>query len=149
MTRELFVDANILIRLYNEHVDQHEEVTRRMQALELVFDKIWISRQVLREYLSTMSRPQPWGLPVPAKDLLSQMTEFEESFWVADETQAVSKQLWRLIDTVRVGGKQIHDANIVATMLAYGITHLYTLNRSDFERFEKEITLVTVADSAS
>ena len=34
-----------------------------------------------------------------------------------------------------IGGKKIHDANIVATMLAYGIPAILTHNTNDFERF--------------
>ena len=33
------------------------------------------------------------------------------------------------------GGKQVHDANIVATMLAHGETRLLTFNQADFRRF--------------
>ena len=44
--------------------------------------------------------------------------------------------------TVAVGGKQIHNANIVATMLAYGERKLLTLNAADFRRYEDRIELV-------
>jgi hypothetical protein len=35
----------------------------------------------------------------------------------------------------KIQGKAIHDANIVATMLAYNIRLLVTYNTSDFRRF--------------
>ena len=35
----------------------------------------------------------------------------------------------------QIGGKQVHDANIVATMLAYGIPCLLAHNTKDFELF--------------
>ncbi len=41
-----------------------------------------------------------------------------------------------------MGGKQIHDANIVATMQVYNISHLFTLNIADFMRFSSFITLI-------
>ncbi|MEH2170887.1 MAG: hypothetical protein V7K41_30400 [Nostoc sp.] len=40
------------------------------------------------------------------------------------------------------GGKQVHDANIVATMLVYGIPQLLTHNTSDFARFSGLITVL-------
>ncbi len=43
-----------------------------------------------------------------------------------------------------MGGRQVHDANIVATMLAHGETRLLTANRSDFRRFEPRIELVGI-----
>lgn len=45
-----------------------------------------------------------------------------------------------------LGGKQVHDANLVATMHAYGIDHLLTLNAADFRRFEPRIALLTPAE---
>ena len=41
-----------------------------------------------------------------------------------------------------VGGKQVHDANIVATMLARGVTRLLTFNAADFRRFEPLVELI-------
>ena len=43
-----------------------------------------------------------------------------------------------------MGGKQIHDANIVATMLAYNIPCLLTHNVKDFKRFEGIIEIVSI-----
>jgi predicted nucleic acid-binding protein len=45
---------------------------------------------------------------------------------------------------VAAGGRQIHDANIVATMLAYGERRLLTLNAGDFRRYGDRIELTTV-----
>jgi len=39
----------------------------------------------------------------------------------------------------QIGGKQVHDANIVASMLAYEIPCLLTHNHKDFERFAEVI----------
>ena len=51
----------------------------------------------------------------------------------------VTELLLDLCASAPVGGKQIHDANIVATMLAYGERRLLTLNASDFRRYEDRI----------
>ena len=44
---------------------------------------------------------------------------------------------------VEVGGRQVHDANIVAPMLAHGERRLLTFNGADFRRYEQRIELVT------
>ena len=44
-----------------------------------------------------------------------------------------------------IGGKQVHDANIVATMLVYGIPCLLTHNARDFERFGDMVTVEGIA----
>ena len=52
----------------------------------------------------------------------------EERFQVADDTAAVTGQLIKLLAEFTFGGKQVHDANIVATMLAYDVPCLLTHN---------------------
>jgi predicted nucleic acid-binding protein len=44
---------------------------------------------------------------------------------------------------VAFGGKQLHDANIVATMLAHGETRILTFNAPDFRRFAPMIEVLT------
>lgn len=46
-----------------------------------------------------------------------------------------------LIRQHQLGGKQVHDTNIVATMLAHDIPCLLTHNVKDFTRFEELITI--------
>ena len=54
-----------------------------------------------------------------------------ERFLIADDTAAVSEQLVTLMGEFKIGGKQVHDANIVATMMAYDIPCLLTHNLKD------------------
>ena len=54
----------------------------------------------------------------------------------------VTDNLLALCREVSVGGRQIHDANIVATMLAHGERRLLTFNVSDFRRFEGRLELM-------
>jgi predicted nucleic acid-binding protein len=51
--------------------------------------------------------------------------------------EKVSERLLALLDDVSCAGKQVHDANIVATMLVHGVDTLVTINTDDFARFEK------------
>ena len=53
----------------------------------------------------------------------------------------VTDRLLALCREVSVGGRQIHDANIVATMLAYGERRLLTFNTADFRRYGDRIEL--------
>ena len=47
--------------------------------------------------------------------------------------------------TTTCGGRQIHDANVVATMQEHRLTRLVTGNPGDFRRFEG-IDLVDLAE---
>jgi len=54
---------------------------------------------------------------------------------VADETEEVKEILKGLVEKYKLRGKIIHDANIVAAIVANSITKLFTLNVVDFKRF--------------
>ena len=54
----------------------------------------------------------------------------------------MTEYLVTLCREVPTGGRQIHDANIVATMLARGERRLLTFNAADFRRYGDRIELV-------
>ena len=64
------------------------------------------------------------------------------SFSVAEDTPDIFRRLTELLAQVPTGGKQVHDANLVATMLAYGITCLLTFNAADLRRFSPWVEIV-------
>lgn len=64
------------------------------------------------------------------------------AFEVLEDGPAVTEILISLCREIPVGGKQIHDANIVATMLAHGEHRLFTFNAGDFRRYSNRIELV-------
>ena len=66
---------------------------------------------------------------------------------MADDTVLVTGQLIKLLRNFKVGGKQVHDANIVATMLAYDIPCLLTHNIKDFQRFERMISIESITNT--
>lgn len=138
----MFVDTNILVyatQLTSPYRDAArtalEQATRRETRL-------CVSRQVLREYLAVVTRPQLFARPVPMLDALADVAGFTNNFEILEDGPAVAAQLLQLCRAVAVAGRQVHDANIVATMLAHGETRLLTSNRSDFKRFAHAIEVV-------
>ena len=71
------------------------------------------------------------------------MDRLISSFGVLEDGPVVTESLIALCREVSVGGRQIHDANIVATMLAHGERRLLTFNTADFRRYGDRIELVT------
>ena len=64
------------------------------------------------------------------------------SFAVLEDGPGVMEMLTALCREVPIAGKQVHDANIVATMLAHGERRLFTFNTRDFRRYGDRIDLI-------
>jgi predicted nucleic acid-binding protein len=138
-----FLDTNILLRSTVTQNPQYSQIRKFVQNYTDAGTELWISRQVIREYISQVTRPQVFMNPLPSEQIEIQYQRITALYKVADETEAVTQQLITLLKAYPTGGKQIHDANIVATMLAYGIDTLLTLNVDDLKRFEGKITIVS------
>lgn len=136
----LFIDTNILVYANVIETPFHEQALAAINTAHEAGRTIWISRQVIREYLVTLTRPQIFE-NLPRATVLEQVDQFIERFQVADDTAIVSEQLTKLMEDFKIGGKQVHDANIVASMLAYDIPCLLTHNVKDFQRFEEVIKI--------
>ena len=105
-----------------------------------------VSTQVLREYLAAATRPGTLDAPLPV--ILSAVDVFRRSFVVVDDSRAIFGILCTIVQSVPVGGKQVHDANIVATMQHVGVRALLTNNVADFTRFSHLITVVPLVPTA-
>lgn len=145
---KVFIDTNVLLRANIASAPFHNEALEIINQLWDSETDLWISRQVLREYLSTVSRPQIFMQPLSSVQLVQRIADFQTLFHVADETAATTAELLNLLREFPVGGKQIHDANIVATMLVHDIDTLVTQNIEDFKRFSGKIGLIPLVSSA-
>ncbi len=101
-----------------------------------------ISRQIIREYLAVVTRPQAWAAPLAMADALDDVNRMSHDFELLEDGPSVTEALIALCREVAVGSRQIHDANIVATMLAHGERRLLTFNTADFRRYSNRIDLV-------
>ena len=138
----MFIDTNVLV--YARILDSphhHAARTCLAQAFQN-FEPLRISRQVVREYISIMTRPQTWAVLITRDTVLEDVNRLIIAFEILEDGPVVTDSLMTLCSEVEVGGKQIHDANIVATMLARGERRLLTFNTSDFRRYGNRIELV-------
>ena len=138
-----FVDTNVLLRALHIDVPMHTECDALVTQVRQNSFELWISYQVIREYLVQVSRPGILIPPLTSGEMTTQVKAIKAVFKVADETELVSEKLLKLIQEFPTAGKQIHDANIVATMLIYGIDTLLTLNVQDMKRFANNITILS------
>jgi predicted nucleic acid-binding protein len=98
---------------------------------------LYISRQVIREWLATLNRPRT-GLVLA--DLIAEAQAFETHFAILDDTAITTANLLALLP--QASGTRVHDVNIVATMQAGGVRRLLTNNPNDFVAFGHLVTVL-------
>ncbi len=135
------VDTNVLVQ--STAVAAPEHARARMAVARLrAQGPVAVTRQILREYLAATTRPQSWSRALTLTEATADTDTFIRRFAVLEDGQAVWDELMGLTRSFSFGGKQVHDANIVATMLAHGETRLLTFNAADFRRFVPLIEVV-------
>ena len=138
----VFIDTNILVYANLALSPFHVQATERLQVLAEQGIDLWISRQTLREYLAAMTRQTDLTGNIPITSLVADVRYFASYFRLVEDNLLVTERLLSLMEEIPSGGKQVHDANIVATMLVYGIPQLLTHNIGDFARFSGLITVL-------
>jgi predicted nucleic acid-binding protein len=144
-----FVDTNVLLRSLHPSIALYAEADALVVKARQDGYELWVSRQIIREYIVQATRPGVFDVPLNAKEVTEKVQAIRSTFRVADETDAVTDQLLELLNDFPSGGKQIHDANIVATMLVYDISTLLTQNVHDMKRFSTKITIIPLAQERS
>jgi predicted nucleic acid-binding protein len=95
--------------------------------------------------LAVVTRPQATSLALPMGTAIADVQRFQQVFYqvfyVAEDRPAVLDRLLVLLCAHLGAGRQVHDTNIVATMLGHGIYRLLTFNAADFRRFAGIIQL--------
>lgn len=143
-----FVDTNILLRAFHKAHPEHEPAK---SLFDRMFDEnyeLWINRQVIREYLVQATHQDTFKNLLSIETVLKHLERITSICYVASETEAVTSTLLELLKTYPTRGKQVHDTNIVATMLANDIDTLLTLNVEHFKRFSDRIKLIPLKEAS-
>ena len=143
------VDTNLLLRFFDLADPQNAEIVRALDTVTKASEETFVCAQVLIEYWVVATRPREVnGLGLDVADADQNLNEIEALFLCLPEPPDIAKR-WRKVVTQHSEiGKQAHDARLVALMLSHGISHILTLNPSDFARYP-EITPLTPAEVLS
>ena len=140
--RPIFIDTNILIYANVASAPYHQLATETLQTLNDSGTELWLSRQILREFIATLTRPQTFVNVQPPDVITERVQFFEQFFQIAEDSAQVTVRLLELLQSTPMGGRQVHDANIVATMFTAGVDRILTHNVGDFDRFSNLITVL-------
>jgi predicted nucleic acid-binding protein len=135
----VFIDTNIIVYASRPTAPECVPAPAALARLESQDRQIWTSTQVLREYLAVVTRPQATASSLPMSAAIADIRRFQSLFEIAHDSDRVLEQLLDLLNAYSGAGKQVHDSNLVATMLVNGVSRLLTYNVGDFQRFVPKI----------
>jgi predicted nucleic acid-binding protein len=142
MAGKIFIDTNILVYSNNTLSPFCQTARAKPQEVYTNYDSVWVSRQIFREFAAVVSREMQAAGQVNFDELEKTIIRFEDDFQVAEDSGATTNRWLSLLKETNSFGKQVHDTNIAATMLAYGIDTILTHNVIDFKRFSHLIHIV-------
>jgi predicted nucleic acid-binding protein len=140
------VDTNVLIYSTVKGNPWHEEARNWLIALRNQDVMLCATPQILREYIVVLTRGQVFERQFSVDEVLETVDGLLPWLRILDETDKTSGLLRELVRRYQVRGKKVHDANIVAVMVAHNITHLATYNRADFDGFH-EVTFEPMTEA--
>jgi predicted nucleic acid-binding protein len=143
------VDANVLLRVIHRPDPLHVAARGSVRALRRRGETMHYTLQTLAEFWGVCTRPAEarggFGLTLVETDRRVRLIE-RHLIFLAD-TPAVRTHWRQLVVAQAVTGVRVHDARLVAAMLAHGLTHLLTFDVGDFRRYA-QITAVHPEDVA-
>lgn len=130
------VDTNILLRLARRPDPQHSMVEGAVARLAAQGTEFSYTHQNIAELWNVMTRAiDRNGLGLSVADAESEVLTIEAGMRFLPDEEAVYREWRRLVLLHGVTGAQVHDARLVAAMHVHKISHILTLNTSDFLRF--------------
>ncbi|MGD0699358.1 MAG: PIN domain-containing protein [Trebonia sp.] len=139
----VMLDTNVLLAATDEGRAEHRAALKVVNEWAAGHTDLCTSGQVLREYLVVATRSaEQNGLGMSLPDALGNVRAIRARTSLLAEDSKVSDRLLGLLADIECRGKQVHDANLVATMLVYGVGTVVTMNLADFARFERYVSLI-------
>jgi predicted nucleic acid-binding protein len=148
MTDGLVVDTNVLVYALRSGSPFHQQACTALLSAEAKGHGLWVTRQILREFCTVLLKPEPGLVRVTPSAAASGAIGLTQRYAVADETEDVTSCLLGLVAKYELNWKLVHDANIVATMLTFGLGTLLTNNADDFVWAKDLVRVISLTDAS-
>lgn len=137
------LDTNVLLAATDEGRPEHRRAVEALNAWPSAGLVLYTTGQILREYLVVATRSENVnGLGISRPDAVANVRALRARLQLLAEDTKVADRLLGLLDEIDCTGKQVHDANVVATMLVHGVDTVVTSNVDDFSRFRDHIQVI-------
>lgn len=148
-SRKIFIDTNVLIYHTFEDFEEEKHKDARI-TLEYLAEnnyEIFVSSQVLREYFAVATNEKFFKRQLSIQEAVLKIKEFEDNFTVLFDTGASLSKLRQIVLKYQIKKQDVHDANIVATMITNGIKDIFSFNRKDFIYYKEIRLFEMISDS--
>lgn len=130
------VDTNILLRMTRRSDPQHQIVDTALARLASQGTILHYTHQNIAELWNAMTRPPLRnGLGLTVADAEREVRAIEAGMSFLPDSAAVYREWRRVVLQHSVLGVQVHDARLAAAMYVHRVSHILTLNVTDFSRF--------------
>lgn len=133
------VDANVLVYAFDADAPQHLACRRLLNEGRSGTTTLYVTSQILCEFYSIVTNPRRVTRPRKAADAIDAIAGLL-SFVHVLRIPARAVEGWLdLLRRTPVTGGDVFDLQLAATMLANGVSRIYTFNTTDFEGFTELI----------
>jgi len=137
------IDTNVLLRSADHAHPMYNDATNAVSLLRNQGETLCIVPQNLIEFWNVYTRPvNRNGLGHTAEEAGEEIRRLKAFFTFVADPASIYDDWERLVVQYQVKGVNVHDARLTAAMLVHGLTHIFTFNIEDFNRYAREITPV-------
>lgn len=137
------IDTNIILRIAQPNHPMCAEALNALASLRHQKEDCYLTHQNLIEFWRSATRPvERNGLGMNLTAAEAELKRLEAFFPILPDIPEIYQEWKRIVIEYGVMGVNVHDARLVAVILAHGLTHILTFNISDFKRYSNKITPV-------
>ena len=131
------LDTSILLRTAHPGEPELHLAREAGAILRNRGERLCVVLQNLSEFWNASTRPPSTrgGFGLTTADVDRRVRLIERTTTFLPDTDTVRRHWRQLVVAHQVQGVQVHDARLVASMLAHNVTHLLTFNTADFRRY--------------
>jgi predicted nucleic acid-binding protein len=131
------IDTNILLRVFVIRDRSSPACRSAISHLGHTSTRLFVTLQNVSEFWNVCTRPiDRGGLAMSPTDTSHSLDILFTQFLLLPDTISVFEHWRELVMAYNVRGVQVHDAKLVASMLAHRVPAILTLNDSDFRRYD-------------
>jgi predicted nucleic acid-binding protein len=130
---DYLLDTNVLLRSSDPNSPLQGLADLSVARLLGGNNQLYVTSQNIIEFWVVATRPVAVnGLGWSVEQTRVEVEQILDQFPQLEETPQIFPYWFNLVTTYQLQGKRVHDARLVAVMLAHGVTHLLTFNTADF-----------------